>query len=92
MHSVALHTCVSEPTTKICIKIDPAITELLVDSCCSVWPTYRFSLRRYVQLEKLSRAIDSADGETLQQVARVRNHDQTPRNSLRHIKERSQVK
>ena len=23
MHSVALHTCVSEPTTKICMKIDP---------------------------------------------------------------------
>jgi len=23
MNSVALHTCVSEPTTKICMKIDP---------------------------------------------------------------------
>jgi len=23
MHSVALHTCVWEPTTKICMKIDP---------------------------------------------------------------------
>jgi len=23
MHFVALHTCVSEPTTKICMKIDP---------------------------------------------------------------------
>jgi len=23
MHSVPLHTCVSEPTTKICMKIDP---------------------------------------------------------------------
>jgi len=23
MHSVALHTCISEPTTKICMKIDP---------------------------------------------------------------------
>ena len=25
MHSVSLHTCVSEPTTKICMKIDPQI-------------------------------------------------------------------
>ena len=23
MHSTALHTCVSEPTTKVCMKIDP---------------------------------------------------------------------
>jgi len=23
MHSITLHTCVSEPTTKICMKIDP---------------------------------------------------------------------
>ena len=33
MHSVALHTCVSEPNTKICMKIDPYYQQ----QKCSSW-------------------------------------------------------
>jgi len=43
MHSVALHACVSEPTTKIWIKIDPYCQQ----QKCSPWNVVSCSIRLY---------------------------------------------